>query len=132
MAVRIPHDNTLIRQVLACLPLFHLLCVAFSEKKGWSDSESIGGSLESLSSPGELTPAPACPFHGDLRHNDASLDFPSCLSPYPAHTARRLPKPASSLTISSDDLDDRDIASESGVLLALKGFFTGLLAEFTP
>ncbi|CAG12171.1 unnamed protein product, partial [Tetraodon nigroviridis] len=51
------------------------------KKKGCSDSESIGGSLESLSSP--------------------------------AHTTRRLPKPASTLTISSDDLDDRDIASES-------------------
>lgn len=31
----------------------------------------------------------------------------------PAHTTRRLPKAASTLTISSDDLDDRDIASES-------------------
>ncbi|XP_067332759.1 GEM-interacting protein isoform X2 [Channa argus] len=50
-------------------------------KTGYSDSESIGGSLESLSSP--------------------------------AHTNRRLPKTASTLTVSSDDLDDRDIASES-------------------
>ncbi|KAF3700052.1 GEM-interacting protein [Channa argus] len=30
-----------------------------------------------------------------------------------AHTNRRLPKTASTLTVSSDDLDDRDIASES-------------------
>nr|XP_046270665.1 GEM-interacting protein isoform X2 [Scatophagus argus] len=50
-------------------------------KTGHSDSESIGGSLESLSSP--------------------------------AHTNRRLPKTTSTLTMSSDDLDDRDIASES-------------------
>ncbi|XP_070704365.1 GEM-interacting protein [Pempheris klunzingeri] len=50
-------------------------------KTGYSDSESIGGSLESLSSP--------------------------------AHTNRRLPKTASTLTVSSDDLDDRDMASES-------------------
>ncbi|XP_072225589.1 GEM-interacting protein [Leuresthes tenuis] len=49
------------------------------KKVGYSDSESIGGSLESLSSP--------------------------------AH--RRLPKTASSLTVSSDDLDDRDVGSES-------------------
>ncbi|KAM9345580.1 GEM-interacting protein [Symphorus nematophorus] len=49
-------------------------------KTGHSDSESIGGSLESLSSP--------------------------------AHTNRR-PKTASSLTVSSDDLDERDMASES-------------------
>ncbi|XP_068192401.1 GEM-interacting protein isoform X2 [Antennarius striatus] len=52
-----------------------------ARKQGYSDSESIGGSLESLSSP--------------------------------AHTNRRLPKTASILTMSSDDLDDRDIASES-------------------
>lgn len=37
-----------------------------------------------------------------------------------AHTTRRLPKPASTLTISSDDLDDRDGASESGWLLYCK------------
>ncbi|XP_045895254.1 GEM-interacting protein isoform X2 [Micropterus dolomieu] len=52
-----------------------------SRKIGNSDSESIGGSLESLSSP--------------------------------AHTNRRLPKTASTLTVSSDDLDERDMASES-------------------
>lgn len=40
----------------------------------------------------------------------------------PAHTTRRLPKPASTLTISSDDLDDRDGPSESGWLLYFKGF----------
>ncbi|XP_026181964.1 GEM-interacting protein [Mastacembelus armatus] len=50
-------------------------------KPGYLDSESIGGSLESLSSP--------------------------------AHTNRRLPKTASTLTVSSDDQDDRDMASES-------------------
>ncbi|CAJ1075257.1 GEM-interacting protein-like [Xyrichtys novacula] len=49
------------------------------KKAGFSDGESIGGSLESLSSP--------------------------------AH-AKRPPK-ATSLTMSSDDLDERDIASES-------------------
>ncbi|AWP19076.1 putative GEM-interacting protein isoform 2 [Scophthalmus maximus] len=50
-------------------------------KSGYSDSESFGGSLESLSSP--------------------------------AHSNRRLPKTASTLTVSSDDLDERDMASES-------------------
>ncbi|TDH03018.1 hypothetical protein EPR50_G00158860 [Perca flavescens] len=50
-------------------------------RTGYSDNESIGGSLESLSSP--------------------------------AHTNRRLPKTASTLTVSSDDMDERDIASES-------------------
>uniref|UniRef100_A0A673A0N6 GEM interacting protein n=1 Tax=Sphaeramia orbicularis TaxID=375764 RepID=A0A673A0N6_9TELE len=50
-------------------------------KTGYSDNDSIGGSLESLSSP--------------------------------AHTNRRLPKSSSTLTVSSDDLDDRDMASES-------------------
>uniref|UniRef100_A0A1A8AP57 GEM interacting protein n=1 Tax=Nothobranchius furzeri TaxID=105023 RepID=A0A1A8AP57_NOTFU len=45
-------------------------------RTGYSDSESIGGSLESLTSP--------------------------------AH--RRLPKTASTLTVSSDDLDERDMA----------------------
>ncbi|XP_017280918.1 GEM-interacting protein isoform X2 [Kryptolebias marmoratus] len=48
-------------------------------KTGHSDNESIGGSLESLSSP--------------------------------AH--RRLPKTGSTLTVSSDDLDDRDAVLES-------------------
>ncbi|XP_040919554.1 GEM-interacting protein isoform X2 [Toxotes jaculatrix] len=51
------------------------------KKTGHSDSENIGGSLESLSSP--------------------------------AQSNRRLPKTASTLTVSSDDLDERDIASES-------------------
>ncbi|XP_037331427.2 GEM-interacting protein [Pungitius pungitius] len=50
-------------------------------RTGYSDSESIGGSLESLSSP--------------------------------AHTNRRLPKTASTLTVSSDDMDERDLPSES-------------------
>ncbi|XP_069381480.1 GEM-interacting protein isoform X2 [Paralichthys olivaceus] len=50
-------------------------------KPGYSDSESFGGSLESLSSP--------------------------------AHSNRRLPKVASTLTLSLDDPDDRDVASES-------------------
>lgn len=50
-------------------------------RTGCSDSESFGGSLESLSSP--------------------------------AHTNRRLPKTASTLTVSSDDMDERDVASES-------------------
>ncbi|KAI4822999.1 hypothetical protein KUCAC02_008514 [Chaenocephalus aceratus] len=50
-------------------------------RTGYSDSESFGGSLESLSSP--------------------------------AHTNRRLPKTASTLTVSSDDMDERDVASES-------------------
>ncbi|KAM9745407.1 GEM-interacting protein isoform 1-T2 [Menidia menidia] len=49
------------------------------KKVGHSDSESFGGSLESLSSPGY----------------------------------KRLPKTASTLTVSSDDLDDRDVGSES-------------------
>uniref|UniRef100_A0A3P9LMA8 GEM interacting protein n=1 Tax=Oryzias latipes TaxID=8090 RepID=A0A3P9LMA8_ORYLA len=48
-------------------------------KIGHSDCESIGGSLESLSSP--------------------------------AH--RRLPKTASTITVSSDDLDEKDVGSES-------------------
>ncbi|XP_034395466.1 GEM-interacting protein isoform X2 [Cyclopterus lumpus] len=50
-------------------------------RTGHSDSESFGGSLESLSSP--------------------------------AHTNRRIPKTAPTLTISSDDMDERDMASES-------------------
>ncbi|XP_054463952.1 GEM-interacting protein [Anoplopoma fimbria] len=50
-------------------------------RTGYSDSESFGGSLESLSSP--------------------------------AHTNWRLPKTASTLTVSSDDMDERDMASES-------------------
>ncbi|XP_041813806.1 GEM-interacting protein [Chelmon rostratus] len=50
-------------------------------KTGYSDNESIGGSLESLTSP--------------------------------AHPNRRVPKTSSTLTVSSDDLDDRDVASES-------------------
>ncbi|XP_029946349.1 GEM-interacting protein isoform X2 [Salarias fasciatus] len=54
---------------------------ADGRKIGQSDCESVGGSLESLSSP--------------------------------AHPSRRLPKTASALTVSSDDLDDRDVASES-------------------
>ncbi|XP_028268818.1 GEM-interacting protein isoform X2 [Parambassis ranga] len=51
------------------------------KRTGYSDNDSFGGSLESLSSP--------------------------------AHNNRRLPKTASSLTVSSDDLDDRDVGSES-------------------
>ncbi|KAM3598314.1 uncharacterized protein V6R79_016598 [Siganus canaliculatus] len=51
------------------------------KKIGYNDNDSIGGSLESLSSP--------------------------------AHINRRLPKSASTLTMSSDDLDDRDVVSES-------------------
>ncbi|XP_051245241.1 GEM-interacting protein [Dicentrarchus labrax] len=50
-------------------------------RPGYSDSESIGGSLESLSSP--------------------------------AYSNRRLPKTASTLTVSSDDLDEQGMASES-------------------
>ncbi|XP_036945486.1 GEM-interacting protein isoform X3 [Acanthopagrus latus] len=50
-------------------------------RSGYNDCDSIGGSLESLSSP--------------------------------AHSNRRLPKTASTLTVSSDDLDERDMASES-------------------
>ncbi|XP_056263316.1 GEM-interacting protein isoform X2 [Pseudoliparis swirei] len=50
-------------------------------RTGYSDGESFGGSLESLSSP--------------------------------AHTNRRIPKTASTLTMSSDDMDERDMASES-------------------
>ncbi|KAM7387156.1 hypothetical protein PAMA_009666 [Pampus argenteus] len=50
-------------------------------KIGYSDNESIGGSLESLSSP--------------------------------AYLHRRLPKTSSTLTVSSDDLDERDMPSES-------------------
>ncbi|KAI3359725.1 hypothetical protein L3Q82_014094 [Scortum barcoo] len=61
------------------------------KKIGCSDSESIGGSLESLSSPGEPTPV--------------------LISR--THTNRRLPKTGSTLTVSSDDLDDRDMALES-------------------
>lgn len=53
-------------------------------RSGYSDCDSFGGSLESLSSP--------------------------------AHNNRRLPKTASTLTVSSDDLDERDLASESEYL----------------
>lgn len=119
-AVRVSHDNARIIQLLTHLPSFHFLCVSFSEKKGHSDSESIGGSLESLSSTGELTyvlVSPACPLRRTLQRDVAEpLIFSfSAMWEYitPAHTTRRLPKPASTLTISSDDLNDRDIASES-------------------
>lgn len=50
-------------------------------RTGYSDNDSFGGSMESLSSP--------------------------------AHTNRRVPKTLSTLTVSSDDLDERDMASES-------------------
>lgn len=82
-AVGIPRDNALTVQLFTRPPPFQLLCISFSEKKGCSDSESIGGSLESLSSPGELMPvlvSPACPFHRDLHDNDACLGFSSYLS----------------------------------------------------
>uniref|UniRef100_A0A096M775 GEM interacting protein n=1 Tax=Poecilia formosa TaxID=48698 RepID=A0A096M775_POEFO len=57
-------------------------------RTGHSDSESIGGSLESLSSPGKSRPS------FDLAH-------------------RRLPKTGSTLTVSSDDLEVSDMVSES-------------------
>lgn len=82
MAVRIPRDNALIEQLLPYLPPFHLLCFSFSEKKGYSDSESIGGSLESLSSPGELMPVSGSPafLHRDFHDDDTRLYFSCCLS----------------------------------------------------
>lgn len=49
----------------------------------------------------------------------------------PAHTTRRLPKPASTLTISSDDLDDRDGPSESGWLLYFKGSARRMFSKLT-
>lgn len=49
----------------------------------------------------------------------------------PAHTTRRLPKPASTLTISSDDLDDRDGPSESGWLLYFKGSARRLFSKLS-
>lgn len=55
MAVRTPYDNTMI--ILTNHPLLFNLNFSSLEKTGYSDSESIGGSLESLSSPGEHMPA---------------------------------------------------------------------------
>lgn len=48
-----------------------------------------------------------------------------------AHTNRRLPKTASTLTVSSDDLDERDMASESGLLLLFKASMNRVL-NLTP
>lgn len=54
MAVRTPNDNTMI--ILTNYQLLFNFNVSSLEKTGYSDSESIGGSLESLSSPGEHMP----------------------------------------------------------------------------
>ncbi|KAM3864422.1 GEM-interacting protein [Diretmus argenteus] len=67
-------------------------------RTGHSDSESIGGSMESLSSP--------------------------------AHCNRRLPKALSTVTVSSDDLDDRDmatVAESDYVDYAVDGFLSNSL-----
>ncbi|KAK7940454.1 hypothetical protein WMY93_003780 [Mugilogobius chulae] len=53
-------------------------------RSAYSDCDSFGGSMESLSSP--------------------------------AHTTRRLPKTGSTITVSSDDLDEPDLASETECL----------------
>ncbi|XP_063759130.1 GEM-interacting protein isoform X2 [Eleginops maclovinus] len=47
--------------------------------------------------------------HSDNESFGGSLESLSS----PAHTNRRLPKTASTLTVSSDDMDERDVASES-------------------
>ncbi|XP_041861114.1 GEM-interacting protein [Melanotaenia boesemani] len=66
-------DHVVMTDDIACRRL------SDGKKMGHSDNESIGGSMESLSSP----------------------------------AYRRLPKTASTMTVSSDDLDDRDVGSES-------------------
>uniref|UniRef100_A0A671XWW9 GEM interacting protein n=1 Tax=Sparus aurata TaxID=8175 RepID=A0A671XWW9_SPAAU len=120
MAVRTPHDDTVITLTakLAAFISFQLsyvfLCT--SGKSGYNDCDSIGGSLESLSSPGEHKPV----FVSSLVYKNLAkiniTDFPSAVSLLlitVAHSNRRLPKTASTLTVSSDDLDERDMPSES-------------------
>ena len=76
--------------------------------------------MESLSSPGEHKPV----FVSSLVYKNLAkintTDFPSAVSLLfitVAHSNRRLPKTASTLTVSSDDLDERDMASESGLIV---------------
>lgn len=108
-------------------------------KTGYSDSESIGGSLESLSSPGKHKPA-FVPFWFTFiwkSCKDKHVWFPlycvfallECI--IEAHTNRRLPKTTSTLTISSDDPDDRDVASESGLLLPFYASINRILLKST-
>lgn len=124
MAVRTPHDDTVIKLTakLAAFISFQLsyvfLCT--SGKSGYNDCDSIGGSLESLSSPGEHKPV----FVSSLVYKNLAkiniTDFPSAVSLLlitVAHSNRRLPKTASTLTVSSDDLDERDMPSESGLVV---------------
>lgn len=126
-AVRTPQDciyDYTNRKILHLNLICAFLCVfrCTLGKTGFSDSENIGGSLESLSSPGKHNPLL-------VWHNfsftciwqpckDKNVWFPaSCLSALweckiEAPGNRRLPKTASSLTLSSDDLDE-----ELGLLL---------------
>lgn len=80
--------------------------------------------MESLSSPGRLESNICyCNFSFTFIGNPAKIKvchlYVSVLwgRIIEAHTQRRLPKTSSTLTVSSDDLDERDLASESGLLL---------------
>lgn len=104
------------------------MCFGAKGRTGYSDSESFGGSLESLSSPGKSAFF-SVTFLSRVMYMKTFLDkhvffllycVPSLLQYIiEAHTNRRLPKTASTLTVSSDDMDERDVASESGLLLPL-------------
>lgn len=120
MAVRTPHDclyNHANRQVLH---LYFILCFVFSSlgKIGNSDCENIGGSCESLSSPGNSTSLHLS--HMQMKTLQWYTGLISSLSPWKctieANFNRRLPKTPSTLTVSSDDLDERDTL-EPGLLL---------------
>lgn len=81
--------------------------------------------MESLSSPGEHSPAFVSVTLLSHAYENISIiniyNSPLCVSVlweriFKAHTNRRIPKTASTLTMSSDDMDERDMASESGLL----------------
>lgn len=93
--------------------------------------------MESLSSPGKHNPAfvsvtfiayenisMICVFSF---LSTGSLLYDQCMNQ--AHTNRRLPKTASTLTVSSDDMDERDVPSESGLLFA---FFINSITAIHP
>lgn len=127
MAVRTPHCPS--HSTNKSLVMF-TVCFLLG-KTGYSDSESFSGSLESLSSPGKIRPQTS--FLVFLKNSiRLSFYFSSPASQHSptstAHVNRRLPKSASTLTVSSDDLDERDMA-ESGSLLPVH--LESLTVDFT-
>lgn len=83
--------------------------------------------MESLSSPGKPTSVTTALFDMHIQTlQRLTLFLFAIISSiweyiFEAHINRRLPKTASTLTVSSDDLDERDMASESGLLLLFNG-----------